>query len=203
MNIPSGNPYNFSPVITNNRIVATKGGIGTIYASDGQWAKNVSGGVISGNVILECDTSTEWINGIYNRYWNMTIIGNQINGGYDGILNRGSYVDISHNRISLTGRSGIRFYNSGTSMIKNIVNSNIILNVGDGDDDCIQLYDVYNSSISFNIGEGDSDGIDETGTCDYNIYIGNNMDCDDDDYDINSSNSKPATPADFNIGTFA
>ncbi len=196
--------YTFNPLISNNKLNNTVGGIRLAVSGTTYYAVNNKGGSISGNVIEDCHAKgADWSYcGIYNRFFNMTISGNSIQGGYDGICNEGSYTIISNNNIKESARNGIHQYKAGIPIERVVISNNIITDVGDGNDFYMSFYDTYNSIINGNICYGDGYGIDERdANCDYNIYMANNVDCNNQDFDINGANC--IGDATTNIGTFS
>jgi len=197
ISIPSSNPNLANPIITNNLIRDTNGGISLDHGATRR--DEVKGGVVSGNIIKECN---DGFYGIYARLYNITYSNNCMDGGTYGIYVRASGCKLLGNTISNTVGDRIRIYDGGFTVYL-IVTDNRINDVGG---DGIFMSGVTYSSFMGNIITRCIDGIDETGADNYNIYLGNIVTGNSGDaYDINGANCKP--PADnrsfFNIGTFA
>ena len=203
--IPSSIPYTGCPVVIGNYISDVVGGIRTESPAS-VWRKNIRGGTISNNVIKNCDTSAA-VYGIRNRFWNITLSGNSIEGGYEGMYLDASYCKVSYNTISYTNHHGVSLYDGYLSLTNNSFIGNVVSNC---DNDGFNLYsDVMHCQFIGNTVYECVNGFEDdvAGNPDYNIYLGNIvMDCSGDDYDINGNNNKPATEAafeDVNIGDAA
>jgi len=191
------------PQVIGNRIINTVGGI-SFQQGGGGVKQYIQNGICNNNIITGCDGANNEVNGIYNRFYNMTILGNTIDGGYYGIRQEGSYCDISHNSISDTTNIGIKVYYAPILSNCSFIGNHIQHCGNDG----ICLYDVKNCSFIGNHIQHCVDGIDEETSvygCDGNLYLGNMcMSNSGNDYDINGAGCKPsvANRGEFNMGTF-